>query len=126
MGADNTQLDRIERERKKVEGKIIIFGAGIRGKRLLNCVRKEKVAYFVDNDSSKIGKQIEGIEVISYLDMLNINENYTVVVTPIKRAEIIQRLVQDGIEYMEVEWYLLLNEQNCNPDIIEEETGLKK
>ena len=112
MGADNTQSYRLEGEREKIKKKIIIFGAGKVGKSLLNCVEREKIAYFVDNDSQKVGQKIDGIEIIGYADLLKIHSEYNVVVTPVNRREIVKKLLADGIEYMEVKWYLLLKEQS--------------
>lgn len=111
-GTDNTQLEKLRDERKKLERKIIIFGAGTNGKRMFDYVGKEKVLCFVDNDSSKIGQQIGGVEIISYSDLLNIHEEYNLVVTPMNRAEIMERLVEDKIDYVEAEWYMLLMKQN--------------
>lgn len=113
MGTNKILLDRIVYEREKMKKKIIIFGAGIVGKRLLSSVGKEHVAYFVDNDSSKIGTQIDGIEVIDYHKLLKIYKEYTLVVTPVDRAEIMERLLQDGIEFVEAGWYMLLREKAC-------------
>lgn len=113
MGTNKILLDRIVYEREKMKKKIIIFGAGIVGKRLLSSVGKEHVAYFVDNDNSKIGTQIDGIEVIDYHKLLKIYKEYTLVVTPVDRAEIMERLLQDGIEFVEAGWYMLLREKAC-------------
>lgn len=111
-GTDNTQLYKLEYEREKMQRKIIIFGAGIIGKKLFDCVGKEKIAYFVDNDKNKVGQQINGINIISYSDLLDVHEKYTIVVTPVDRAEIMKRLIQDKIEYVEADWYMLLLKQN--------------
>lgn len=110
-GTDNKKLIELEKEREKLKKPVIIFGAGIIGRRLLNYVGKEGVSYFVDNDKSKHGEIIDGVEVISYNDLRVIHEKYNVVVSPVNRKEIIEQLKSDRIEYMEEKWYRLLKQQ---------------
>lgn len=106
-GANNQRIDEINRIVNDSK-KIIVFGAGIRGKRVLDYVEKKEIAYFVDNDSNKIGQYIEGIEVIGYKKLLEIYENYRIIVTPEDKMEIVQRLRRDKIEFIEAELYFLL------------------
>lgn len=112
-GTDNTKLYELEKEREKMNKKVIIWGAGINGKKLLELCDKEKVEYFVDSDSKKVGQQIDGVKTISYADLLKIHKRYNVVVTPTDREKIVQTLTSNGIEYMEGNWYKILKEQNC-------------
>jgi len=53
--------DRIPDENKK----IIIFGCGFYGAKIYELL-KEDVAYFVDNNPSKVGQMYNGIEIISF------------------------------------------------------------
>lgn len=112
-GADNTVLDRLEEEYAKLQRKVIFFGAGINGKKLMQLCDKGEIECFVDNDVHKWGQQIDGIKIISYEDLLKIyNEyRYNIVVTPKNRVEIVDKLRADGIEYMEGGWFKILKEK---------------
>lgn len=107
-GTDNLKVHNLHKEKRQLKKKVILFGAGTIGKRLLNLIETEKVAYFVDTDKSKVGKYIDDIQVIGYEDLLKIYRDYTIIVTPVDRKEIVEQLRQDHIEYMEAHWYLLL------------------
>lgn len=106
-GANNELITEIDNEKIR-DNKIILFGAGNNGKKLLEKIR-ENVAYFVDNDAEKAGKQIDGVEIISYKTLLEIYEDYMVVVTPNERKEIENLLLKDGIPYVSLEWFLAIN-----------------
>lgn len=110
-GSDDTHFDKLEKEREKLKLPVVAFGAGKMGKRLLDYLGNKNIMFFVDNDRNKIGQQIGGVEIISYADFKKIKDKYIVVVTPENRKEIVQKLMFDGIEYMEDAWYRLLLEQ---------------
>lgn len=107
-GADNRFITRMENERMD-DKKVILFGAGNNGKKLLEKIR-EKVAFFVDSDTGKTGKQINGVKVISYETLLEIYRDYQIVVTPKDRREIENLLLEDGIPYVNLEWFLAINQ----------------
>lgn len=107
-GADNKFITLIENE-KMDDKKIILFGAGNNGKRLCKKIR-DKVAFFVDNDTDKTGRQINGVRIISYETLLKLYKDYTIVVTPNDRKEIENLLLADGIPYMSLEWFLAVNQ----------------
>ena len=107
-GADNQLLNKINDERNKMKKPIILFGAGNKGREYLQSISKEKVAFIVDNDIEKVGKSLEGIEIISYSTLLNIYEKYTIIVTPADSKEIEKKLMSDQIEYMLLEWSKLM------------------
>ena len=115
QGTDNRKFFEVEKEREKLTKKLIIFGAGTNGRRLLEYAGKDKVAYFCDNYKAKIpgGGYTHGVEIIAYSDMLKIYKDYNIVVTPTDKKEIVMQLMGDGIEYMEDGWYRLLNEQKA-------------
>ncbi|MBR1598171.1 MAG: methyltransferase domain-containing protein [Lachnospiraceae bacterium] len=61
--------------------RIIIFGAGNNGRKLLKIVGKDNVVFFADNDPDKIGKMIESIECISFDYMCNILDDNCVILS---------------------------------------------
>lgn len=61
--------------------KKILFGAGKYGRYALDEYGHENVAYFVDNNSNKIGEMIDEIEVISFDEFLKIYKNYQIIVS---------------------------------------------
>lgn len=60
--------------------KIIIFGAGQSGAVALINLGKDNVAYFCDNCSEKNGKFKYGVEIISFERMLEIRDNYILLI----------------------------------------------
>lgn len=90
------KLDLPKKDNRK---KIILFGAGNYGEKALDFL-KDKVAYFVDSDTTKIGTYKEGIEIISTKKLLDIYNNYEVVVSvgSEKLWEIIRFLYNNGIK----------------------------
>ena len=115
QGTDNRKFFEVEKERERLTKKLIIFGAGTNGRRLLEYVGKDKVAYFCDNRKTKIpGRGYTcGVKIISYSEMIKIYKDYNIVVTPMDKKEMVMQLMGDGIEYMEDGWYRLLNEQKA-------------
>lgn len=77
--------------------KIIIWGFGIRGKRLFSKLRKEEVIAFIDNNPAVIGTIYEGKPVISYEQYKVSYRQYYIVVTPLSVEAINQQLKEDGI-----------------------------
>ena len=63
--------------------KIILFGAGKYGKAAVRYYGVDNVAGFVDNNESKIGTKIFGIQVISFFDMLQMftKDKYKVIIS---------------------------------------------
>lgn len=81
----------------------ILFGAGNVGKRVLNCIGKEKVVCFVDN--SKVDLKIEGVKVISVEELKRIHPKYTVIISVEKRSalnEISEWLDTNSIPWISV------------------------
>lgn len=77
----------------------IIFGAGIWGKIFLNTWNDSKWTAFVDNDTEKWGKCIEGLEVISPAELIDkYRENQIYIVTRIYNKEIQEQLINMGID----------------------------
>ncbi len=77
---------------------VIIFGAGIMGRKLLNILQWNVVTYFADNDKGKHGKKIRNIPVISFDKMISLATEYDIILsTPIIEME--KQLLSKGIQY---------------------------
>lgn len=94
---NNCDIDRIiEKEENR---KLILFGSGYCAKNFLGKYGYDKVAYFCDNDSTKVGGGIGGIEIISYSKMLEFyDESYLVVITVVKFDNIAKQLESSSIK----------------------------
>ena len=81
---------------------LILFGAGNQGKLAYARYGSSRVAYFCDNNENLIGKNIGGIEVISFGQMKELyGYGYIVMVTPIDNSFMIGQLEREGItEYL--------------------------
>ena len=60
---------------------LLLFGSGYYGKLLLKSVDKGRVAGFIDNDSSKWGKKIEGLPVYSLEEILDRVHDYDIIIS---------------------------------------------
>lgn len=60
----------------------VIYGAGYRGKRLLNYIGVKKVCAFIDADTEKQGKPYCGVPVISLDEYLKKYESCFIIITP--------------------------------------------
>lgn len=90
--------------------KFVIWGAGIRGKRLLFHLRKENTVAFVDTDEEKVGKYVDGVAVISLDEFIKISSNVCTVIST-HEEEIVPFLEEKGINN-----YFLLSD--CPEDFI--------
>lgn len=78
--------------------KIILFGAGKRGKYALRHYGKDQVAFFCDNSRRLQGTEVEGIRVISFSEMIKwYQKGCEVVVTPLAPGMIPDQLRDVGI-----------------------------
>lgn len=77
--------------------KIVIWGLGIRGKRLFSKLREEEVVAFIDNNPTLTGTFYKKKPVISYEQYKAFYRQYYIVVTPVEVTSINQQLKQDGI-----------------------------
>lgn len=77
--------------------KIILFGAGIYGKRALDCYGAENVYAFADNDPKKVGSDYLGKPIISFETLKGIHEQYRVVVSTARWHVIKEQLEAEGI-----------------------------
>lgn len=76
---------------------IIIFGAGMDGKRLLSQLEMENIAYFVDNDPQKQNTDIKGITVKNpdILKSVVDKMNYDIVISTQQYAEAIKKQLKE-------------------------------
>ena len=78
--------------------KLILFGAGNMGKKALKQYGKENVAFFCDNNPTKIGTTYEGVEIVSFDEMLNRYSNdYFIMITPTEKKYLLGQLESAGI-----------------------------
>lgn len=78
---------------------LVIFGAGGTGRRVYHMMKNQyNIISFVDNDSSRWGKEkIEGIEIVSPTELLNMQFDFLALGTFMGCDEIKQQLKQMGI-----------------------------
>ena len=104
-------------QEEKTEKDIILFGAGNYGKNALNLIGRNRVAFFMDNNSGLSGQTIEGIEIRHPNDVTN-PEQYDIVITVSAKyfQEIANTLKQYHIcNYYSIEQYLK-REKYCTSD----------
>lgn len=79
--------------------KIVIFGCGIRGKRLLDSavLKDDEVIAFIDNDSSKIGTEYRGKKIISLQEYIEEYSRYFILISLLKPEPIKKQLEEKGI-----------------------------
>lgn len=71
-------------ERKKTidkNKKIILFGAGVFGKKALGYFGEERVDFYADNNTKMVGSLVNGKEVISFEQMKEIGDIYQIVIS---------------------------------------------
>ena len=79
--------------------KIIIFGCGNRGRDLLEVLPRNMVSYFCDNDKSRWGGELEGVEIISFEQLKCIWQEYDIIISAHENRDIIMQLETAGISY---------------------------
>ncbi len=77
--------------------KYVIYGAGYRGKRLLDYIGEEHVCAFIDMDVAKQGTEYFGKPVISLEEYLAEYELYFIIITPTYSNNIEEMLEENGI-----------------------------
>ncbi|BCJ92957.1 hypothetical protein acsn021_05260 [Anaerocolumna cellulosilytica] len=93
----------------QLESTLIIFGGGADCNLLLKQIDKEKIRYIVDNNVQLHGKMVENIPVVSFAELLNYRDSYTVIVSSSHYFyEIARQLRQNGIyNYVSPEDYYI-------------------
>jgi glycosyltransferase involved in cell wall biosynthesis len=80
---------------------IVIFGAGMRGRRMLEFLLKEGLrnVMFADNNSSLWGSSVDGVNVIEPMECAQKHENVCYIIANSKNSDdIVQQLVSLGVD----------------------------
>ena len=78
--------------------KFIIWGASFKGKILLNLLGKERVIYFIDNDSNKIGTKYYGKPVLDFASHCRNDNKYFIIISMTDNMkEVEQKLIDYSI-----------------------------
>lgn len=77
---------------------LILFGAGEMGIKAFDYFGSEKVFCFCDNDTSKHGTILLSKKIISFDKLKEIYENYVIIVTPKRYAELVKQLEKNHIQ----------------------------
>ena len=82
--------------------KYIIFGSGKNGIEVYNHLKKDEVAFFCDNNAEKVGQIIDGKEIISFSKLLEIYQDYIIILSVGNKFNLRRQLEQNNIrEYIE-------------------------
>lgn len=83
--------------------KILIWGCGVRGKRIFSRLNKEEVIAFIESNEELIGSEYEGKRVISLETYEREYTNYFILISPVRVNTIKQLLEKKGIyQYFEL------------------------
>lgn len=84
------------------ERELVLFGAGMTGANISNRLKEKgrRIAYFCDNNSSKWGTKIQGIEVKPPQFLVEGHQNVIVIITTIEADDICRQLDALNIDYM--------------------------
>lgn len=83
--------------------KILIWGCGIRGKRIYSRLNKDEVIAFIDSNEELIGSEYEGKRIICLEEYEENYSNYFILISPIRVSEIRKLLKKRGIyQYFEL------------------------
>lgn len=120
FGADGMppELLWMERERGMDKNKqVILFGAGVFGRKALAYFGGERVAFFADNNPKLTGERVEEKEVISFDTLKKIHKDYQIVISVDARKvpALALQLEEGGIT--EYETYLELVHQLKKPSM---------
>ena len=88
-----------------MENKFVIWGCGVKGKRVINFFNKEDILAFIDSNVNLQGKLYEEIPIISFEQYQNMYKDSVIIITPEKSKEIVNIL-----EMADVYHYLLLED----------------
>lgn len=79
--------------------KLILFGAGKKGREALEKYGQKNVAFFCDNDIQKQGEFINGVKVISFEEMVRMYcDKYIIMITPVSPLFLIGQLENANIK----------------------------
>ena len=102
QSTSSTQIKKLISEDVISKDRIIIFGAGNRGRKALDFYGHNKVACFADNDSAKTGNKIEGYPIISFDLMVQLKDEYKIVISVKQYEDIVEQMLKNGIHEFEI------------------------
>lgn len=104
---DNLKENELKKTIKKLTLPFVIYGAGKNGMDFYKQMKQlgRKPLYFVDNDENKKNAYIDDIKIITHEYISMIEDDFVVVVTPSNDFEIIKRLKEENIEFIESYFY---------------------
>lgn len=80
------------------EREIVIFGTGVKGKRVYSGLKNYKVIAFCDNDESKQGQVLYGIRIVSFDELCHVNhDGLMIIICSNYEGEIKQQLLDKNI-----------------------------
>ena len=103
--------------------KLILFGASNLGKKAYEDLHNiYDILYFCDNDKNKHGKEINGIEIISFEKLLKINNSkITIIITSYYISEIEEQLIKASVyNYLTYEEVTIIAQPNRYKKALEE------
>jgi len=80
-----------------MDKKIVIFGAGNTGLRALKKYGKDAIAFWVDNNSEKHGKKLEGIIIYAFDNILSELRNYHIIIACKAYKTIEKQLIDNNL-----------------------------
>ena len=83
--------------------KILIWGCGVRGKRIFSRLDRDDVVAFIESNDALIGSEYEGKKIISLEEYEREYTDYFILISPIRVSEIRETLEKKGIyQYFEL------------------------
>lgn len=70
-----------EEQKIIVKKKFVLFGAGKYGKKALEFLEENQVAFFLDNDEKKSGSNLDGVPIYAFQDKKEVLSDYQIVLT---------------------------------------------
>lgn len=103
FGGTENLPERLEwifsRKYETFDKKYVIFGCGDYGKKTVELIGKEHIAYFIDNNKNRVGKTVSGISVLEYNNFIAESDKYELIVAigSIHIQEVVNQLAEDDI-----------------------------
>lgn len=78
--------------------KFIIWGAGVLGRRAAECIGVGRIAAFIEGNLVLTGEEYRGIPIMSYEACMDRYRDCSIIISPMKYKEIVDRLKECGIK----------------------------
>lgn len=96
----------------------VLFGAGYFGREAIKEYGKENIICIWDNDITKHGLFIDGIQIIEFAKRENIQEEYVVILCTTYYSDIIEQLLEEGITNYEIYHSVIQRKNYYSPKIL--------